>query len=186
MVKAATPTLAKIKNEASETDVRALLYIAICEVCDFFNVGKNMNDTQVAITIDLILESFWYLKLEEIKFCLRRAMRREKLYDRLDGNIILGWIEEYDAERTEAAICASEEDDKTTLNAQPAEDAISFDEWRDDLEARAKTDPEAAEVLAGLVDRDKLLPAVATNERHKHIEFKQRYWQEYAKKIIKP
>ena len=78
MVAAKTPTIARIKNEASETDVRALLYIAICEVCDFFNVGKNMNDTQVALTADLIIEEFWHLRLEEIKYCFRRAMRREK------------------------------------------------------------------------------------------------------------
>ncbi len=148
MVAATTPTLAKIKNEASETDARALLYIAICEVCDFFNVGKNMNDTQVAMTVDLILESFWHLRLEEVKYCFRRAMMREKLFDRLDGNIIIGWLREYDTERTEEAIRISEqEEERERNNILPTPGAMSYQEWLDNLEERALTDQEAAVML---------------------------------------
>lgn len=117
MVAAQTPTLAKIKNSASRTDARALLSIAICELCDFFNVGKNMNDTQIALTADLILEQYWYLHLEEVKYCFRRAMLREKLFDRLDGNIILGWLAAYDTERTAEAMRLSEQEDSENFNA---------------------------------------------------------------------
>ena len=58
-----------------------------------------MNDVQVALTADLIIDRFYYLKLEEIKLCFRNAMASGKIYDRLDGNIILGWLNEYDAQR---------------------------------------------------------------------------------------
>lgn len=149
MVAGQTPTLAKIKNEISLDDARALLSIAVCEVCDFFNVGKNMNDTQVAVTVDLILESFWYLKLEEIKYCFRRAMMREKLFDRLDGNIIIGWLREYDNERTEEAIRISEQHESQELNKPDAQmGSMTFKEYVDNLERRAPTDPEAARTLA--------------------------------------
>lgn len=148
MVAAQTPTLAKIKNEASETDAKALLYIAVCEVCNFFNVGKNMNDTQVAVTVDLILESFWHLKLEEIKYCFRRAMMREKLFDRLDGNIIISWLREYDDERTEEAMRLSEQEESAERhNILPSAGAMSYREWLDELEERALTDQEAATML---------------------------------------
>ena len=60
-----------------------------------------MNDVQVALTADLIIDRFYYLKLEEIKLCFRNAMASGKIYDRLDGNIILGWLNEYDAQRDE-------------------------------------------------------------------------------------
>lgn len=60
-----------------------------------------MNDVQVALTADLIIDRFYYLKLEEIKLCFRNAMVSGKIYDRLDGNIILGWLNEYDAQRDE-------------------------------------------------------------------------------------
>lgn len=117
MVSAKTPTIAQIKNNVSLDDARALLSIAVCELCDFFNVGKNMNDTQIALTVDIMLERYWYLRLEEIKFCFRRAMAREKLFDRLDGNIILGWLAAYDTERTAEAMRLSEQEDSENFNA---------------------------------------------------------------------
>lgn len=80
---------------------QAIISIAISEVVKFFNVGKIMNAAQVAITAELIIDRFYYLKLEEIKYCFHRAMCSSKVYDRLDGNIIIGWLNEYDAERDE-------------------------------------------------------------------------------------
>lgn len=153
MVQAKTPTIADIKNNVSLADARALLSVAVCEVCDFFNVGKNMNDTQIAITVDLILESFWYLRLEEIKYCFRRAMRREKVYDRLDGNIIIGWLNSYADERTEEAMRISEQTSAQMQNAEPAPDAVSFDAYLAGLRERAKSDHNAALLLESVADQ---------------------------------
>lgn len=177
MVSAQTPTLAKIKNSASETDARALLYIAICELCDFFNVGKNMNDTQVALTVDLILESFWHLKLEEIKFCFRRAMSAQQLYDRLDGNIILGWLRDYDAERTEEAMRQSDQEALQRQNAQtPAEGAISWETYVNRLWNLAYyADPEAVEKLSQMMDAAPSRMTLMTAEKKR--DFKQFYNQ---------
>lgn len=149
MVASKTPTIAKIRNEVSEADIRALLTIAVGEVCDFLNVGKNMNDAQIALTVDLIIEQFWYFKLEEIKYCFRRAMMREKLFDRLDGNIIIGWLREYDSERTDVAISISEKEDAEALSRRGISDdgAISLDQYIERLEAEAITDRSASERL---------------------------------------
>ena len=153
MVASQTPTIAKIKNKISEADIRALLTIAVGEVCNFFNVGKNMNDIQVAMTVDLIIDRFWYFKLEEIKYCFRRAMMREKLFDRLDGNIIIGWLSEYDSERTEEAMRLSDQKETQELNEYtPSPDAITFQEYVEQLTEAAKTDEKAADRLAELQD----------------------------------
>lgn len=149
MVAAQTPTLARIKNEVSLDDARALLSIAVCEVCDFFNVGKNMNNTQIALTVDLIIERFWYFKLEEIKYCFRRAMMREKLFDRLDGNIIISWLREYDAERTDEAMRLSDQDEAIRLNQSPDDpNAITLQQHIANLRQCAGTDKKAASQLA--------------------------------------
>ena len=149
MVSSRSPSIGKIKETVSLSEVRALLYIAICEVCDFFNVGKNMNDVQVALTVDLILESCCHLRLEEIKYCFRRAMRNERVYDRLDGNVILGWIKDYEAERTEAAMQCSEEAERKQREAEASEGGISFEQYKEQLKQRAENgDKEAAERLA--------------------------------------
>lgn len=183
MVAAQTPTLAKIKNSASETDARALLYIALCEVCDFFNVGKNMSDTQIALTADLIIESYWYMKLEEIKFCFRRAMRREKLFDRLDGNIILGWLKEYDTERTEEAMRKSDQEAlQIQYQQQPSQGAVSFEQYIDSLWNLAYyADPEAVEKLADLQELTATMPLSPEQQHEKELNFKKYFYQQYLK-----
>lgn len=183
MVQAKTPTIAEIKNNVSLADARALLSVAVCEVCDFFNVGKNMNDTQIAITVDLILESFWYLRLEEIKYCFRRAMRREKVYDRLDGNIIIGWLNSYADERTEEAMRISEQTSAKMQNAAPEPNAVSFDVYLAGLRERAKTDPAAASLLESADNPALLNRAVATDEdkQRKEHEFKMWRLQNYLR-----
>ena len=119
---------------------------------------------QIALTVDLIIERFWYFKLEEIKYCLRRAMMHEKVYDRLDGNIIIGWLTAYDAERTEEAMRASEQEDMQRLNATPAaEGAISLAEYMERLKQRADTDEEAARKL-GVFTEMASQPTIRTKE----------------------
>lgn len=153
MVAAQSPTIAKIKNSISLNDIRALLSIAICEVCDFFNISKNMNNAQIAITVDLIIENFWYLKLEEVKYCFHRAMMRERIYDRLDGNIIIGWLRDYDAERTEEAMRMSDQRASQELNEpKNGPGAVSFKEYMAILKEQAQTDKEAAKRLEDITE----------------------------------
>lgn len=178
MVAAQTPTLAKIKNEVSLADVRALLSIAICEVCDFFNVGKNMNDAQIALTVDLIIEQFWYFKLEEIKYCFRRAMMREKLFDRLDGNIIIGWLREYDTERTEEAMRISEQRETQQENKiMDCPEAVSFEDYVADLRSRAEKDENAAELLKEIENPSPKKLNLLTNEERAQKDHDFKTWR---------
>lgn len=183
MVAASSPTLAKIRNKGSLAQARALLYIAICEVCDFFNVGKNMSDTQVALTVDLILESYWHLHLEEIKYCFRRAMMREKLFDRLDGNIIIGWIQQYDDERTEEAMRQSERLEAQAANEtkEPGEGAVTYDEFVVGLKERAAVDAEAAKLLESIENPPvpKMTLYTKSDLREKELDFKRWFITEY-------
>lgn len=116
MIKSDSPNLATIKNRASRADAQALISLAICEVCEFYNVKQSMSDVQIAMTADLILERFWYLKLEEVKKCFRDAIVNEKVYERLDGSVFLGWLAKYDIERTNIATDISENEDKAQAN----------------------------------------------------------------------
>lgn len=178
MVQAQTPTIAKIRTIASLTEVRALVSIAICEVCDFVNVGKNMNDIQVALTADMIISSYNHLKLEEIKYCFRRAMCTEKLFDRLDGNIILGWLHDYDMERTIVAMqCPEKEDCAHSIK----EDSITWNEYI--LALKTAADGGDNEARKKLEDISQLMPP-DTNEpdakkNDNDEEFKQWLFQSY-------
>ncbi len=140
-----------------------------------------MNDTQIALTADLIIESFWYLKLEEIKYCFRRAMRTAKLFDRLDGNIILGWLRDYNTERTEEAMRLSDQEaSQMQFEYKPSVNAISWETYVSRLWGLAYyADPEAVEKLSDILDLEHKCPELMTaEEKHRDkLEFRQFYYQ---------
>ena len=185
MVKGNNPTVALLKRKTSLTSARALISLAICEVCDFFNVGKNMNDAQVAMTADLIIDTYWYLKLEEIKYCFRRAMRTEKLFDRLDGSIILGWLADYDRERTETAIQLSVAEDIAQLRLPPPKvRTVSLGEYIDEVRLAASNGDSSAQ--AALAEAEKVQAMMKStvctkSQREKDKDFKRWYYTEYKK-----
>lgn len=77
--------------------------LLILEVNDFFNVKGKMTANQIKLTAELILDcdSFYDLTLGNIKACFRQKMMTEKLYDRLDGNIIIGWLRQFKSDMAE-------------------------------------------------------------------------------------
>lgn len=101
-------------EETGDMAARALVLIMLDDVVSFFNVGKTMTESQMAQTADLILSNFGFLKIDDLKFCFTCAkmQRYGKSYDRLDGNIIIGWIDEYFKER-----CAKADDLNHSLHS---------------------------------------------------------------------
>ena len=173
------PTLGELKKNLGTPGIRAILVLAVSEVVFFFNVGKNMDDSQAAFTADLIIEEFSHLTVEEIKHCLRKAMKTAKVFDRLDGNLILGWIREYDCERDEIMIQLNIEEKNRRENAPPAPsaDGISYKEYVAGVRARAeagdKTAKEQLETIEMIDARRKVSP---------DAEFKRWYYTEYIPK----
>ena len=64
-----------------------------------------MGQEQLVQTIQLIIEDFYYFNIEDFKLCFNNAKRGKygKIYDRIDGNVIYGWIEAYANERVQTA-----------------------------------------------------------------------------------
>ena len=106
-----TCSMAVVKKEFGEQHLRALTVHILNDLINFFNVGKTMGAIQVAQTADLIIEEYYYLKPDDFKLCFNRAKKGYygKLYDRIDGQVIIDWLSKYDAERTELARVDSEQ-----------------------------------------------------------------------------
>ena len=106
-----SPCMAVIKTELGETTLKAMLTVLIIETVEFFNVGKTMGESQVAQTVELIIEDFGFMKPDDFKLCFKNAKRglygNGKLYDRIDGQIIFEWLNSYKTERMEASEMAS-------------------------------------------------------------------------------
>lgn len=80
-----------------------ILTVLISEVVLFFNVGKNMNQSQIIQTAKLILtdEEAKGLKPEDFVVLFKNAKqgRYGKIYDRLDGQVVFEWVRAYVGER---------------------------------------------------------------------------------------
>jgi hypothetical protein len=92
------------KQAEGEEKATAVMVIILSDLIDFFNVSNTMNANQVMNTIEIILDNYGYLKIDDFKLCFNQAKRGHfgQVY-RMDGNIILSWIETYINDRMNAA-----------------------------------------------------------------------------------
>jgi hypothetical protein len=97
-------SLGTFKREAGENKARSVMVIILTDLVDFFNVSNTININQIASTTDLILDNYGWLKIDDFKLCFTQAKRG--IYGavyRIDGNIILSWIETYINDRINTA-----------------------------------------------------------------------------------
>lgn len=178
------PTLSQICRENGFANALATLVIAIHELKEWFNVKCNLNPDQEALTAELILDNefFYDLTLGNIKACFRRKMMTEKLYDRLDGNIIIGWLREFKSEIADHCENVREGEHRQTIREEQSGDvgAITHATYIAMLEARANDGDEEA---AGIMAEYRRRSAEPTEEERKtkELEFF-RYKQEYLKR----
>lgn len=64
-----------------------------------------MNDQQIKQTSQLIISEYWFLKPEDFKLCFNQAKKGHygKVFDRIDGMVIMEWLNQYCQQRTEVA-----------------------------------------------------------------------------------
>lgn len=95
----------KLFGQHGDFVIHAFLNVVIADLVSFFNLGKNMNDQQIKQTSQLIISEYWFLKPEDFKLCFNQAKkgRYGKVFDRIDGMVIMEWLNQYCLERTEVA-----------------------------------------------------------------------------------
>lgn len=100
-----TPSIIEIKKAFGQDCIQAYIESWIVNLRLFFNVGRAMTDDQTFETAMLIVDTFPQLNIADINLIFKNAKlgRWGKIYDRLDGNIILEWFERYFDDRCEAA-----------------------------------------------------------------------------------
>jgi hypothetical protein len=76
--------------------------VAMMDACQqYFNLQQPMNAQQLALTAELILEDYYYLRVDELQVCFRMAMKGEfgPLYNRIDGQVFFEWIKKFMSKR---------------------------------------------------------------------------------------
>ena len=167
-------TLSHCKRNLSREQQLMYISLMIAEVNDFFNVKGNMNAKQIKLTAELILDNdnFYDLTLGNIKACLRQKMMNEKIYDRLDGNIIIGWLREFKSEMADN--CENRNLGRDRIKQQQelkdGAGAISHSVYMAMLEARANDgDEDAIRILSEYLKRSRILSA--EKQHQKDLEF---------------
>lgn len=83
------------------------------DMLKFFNLTQGeMNGSQVVQTILMIQEDYWFLTLADFKVFFSKIKKGHygQVYNRMDGQMILGWLSDYAAERANTAATMSEVD----------------------------------------------------------------------------
>lgn len=110
-------SMAVVRWYCGEVFSNAILHKLIYELTNYFNVGKGLNsqgNDQVPVIAELIMEEYHFLTVADIRCCFRMAMKSKfgVVFDRLDGAVILEWLNKYDQLRTAATNKAQEEKQK--------------------------------------------------------------------------
>ena len=140
-------SLAYIKKHEGVESVKRLLTNAIDQLQTYFSLERIMTPYQVEMTTELIEETFYYFSPDDFRKCFRGAMSGKygKIYNRLDGAVIMEWLRAYDIERTEIIVREQME-----RNKQEAKEVMSTESFNtamqkimDDLSAKySRKEPE--------------------------------------------
>lgn len=99
-------TLNVIKSECGDAVLKALMVKWITGFAKFYSVNGTMDAYQIAELINLILEEYPHYTQEDFKLFFKQAKKgyfEEKVFGRVDGEIILRWLSIYDHQRRLAA-----------------------------------------------------------------------------------
>lgn len=92
-----SPALSEIKKHKGQQTALGVLVALMDECQQYFNLQQPMNAQQLMLTAELIMEEYYYLRVDELRICFRMAMKGEfgPVYNRIDGQIFFEWIIKY-------------------------------------------------------------------------------------------
>ncbi|WP_460910622.1 hypothetical protein [Spirosoma areae] len=164
-------TQLSVIRQTDEAVLLKSLIILIGLTNDALNVPR-MNASQMLDAARHILKTFWYFKPEEIAYAFDqgRAGRYGKVYNRLDLEILEGWLLAYDIDERNA-LCERGRSE----NADEAQEStkLSVDAVRDSYQRFAEGEPtlqqkkEAEKRLADQQER---------RERYNYHHFREQYF----------
>lgn len=148
-----SPSISEIGKIFGEAIVNANMVIWFNKFVSFFSTNGTMNDSQIAMTISLIREEYPHYKPDDLKLFFKMAMKGmfEKVYGRIDGEVIMRWLQEYDKIRDKAAQDNSINDSikfkERFTEVFNFEGCIGFKEYKKIKERAKNGDKEAIKLL---------------------------------------
>lgn len=112
-----SPALSEIRKAKGEQAALSVLIALMDECQQYFNLQQPMSPQQLMLTAELIMEEYYYLRVEEFKICFRMAMKGEygPVYNRIDGQVFFEWIRKFFSKR-DAVTTRMVKDQQTSNN----------------------------------------------------------------------
>lgn len=97
--------LSVVKKEHGKQAASAYISIMLADIEQFFNVKNGMTEIQIKMLVDMILKNFYFLKVSDLRLFAEKFKMGlyGKVYDRLDGGVIMDALNKYVGERMDEA-----------------------------------------------------------------------------------
>jgi hypothetical protein len=95
----------RVMSEGAMFELEAFITEQLLDLNEFLNLSEKMSLKQIQMTGKLLVAEFQNLNVADIKMCIQMGMAGKfgKLFNRLDGQIVLEWFRTYQDERLEIA-----------------------------------------------------------------------------------
>jgi len=105
VIKSPFPTLFDLTEKYGGQVTKLWLYDQLADYAQFVNAGKSFSKEQLDQTVDLIIMAYSNMNMTDFKLFFNKCRLGHygKIYDVLDGQILLSWLLEYKSERINSA-----------------------------------------------------------------------------------
>lgn len=147
-----------------------------------FNVGKNLNDVQIALLASEMLRLYWHWRFDEFSLVLREAIAGKygTTYDRIDAATVHAWCVRYEADRnaTQAHLAEHEARAYKQAEQQPVRSELADKPGYAELRAKMEV-LDDAQLCAGGKHYEAL--ATRTEEEELKLGVAREVWNERRK-----
>ena len=173
MIKSDTPNLWEIRTLTNHSTAIAIIVTALIHLSRLVNLDSshNLTQDQIGEIANDVLEEYGYLKPEEVKYLLKRAVRRNEIFGRLDYSVVMRWFADYDAIRTEFCIDLSDQNNANKCDI--TDDSKTYEEYVAQLQKEADKGDENAQAILSEIGNINRIPKLLTKEEkhQKDLEF---------------
>ena len=109
-------SLLKLSTSGNPEHVADEVVLIMLEFQNFYNVKSKLDEFQLYDIAYMIMEEYRHLNLLDIGILFKYAKlgRYGKVYDRIDGGMVLEWVSQYERNRCEMIISNRESEHSQT------------------------------------------------------------------------
>jgi hypothetical protein len=126
------PSLLKLQVNGNPENVADEIVLIMLEFQNFYNVKSKLDEYQLYDIAYMIMEEYRHLNLLDIGILFKYAKlgKYGKVYDRIDGGMVLDWVSQYEKARCEIIISNREsEHSQTKVEGTRTSESLPFSKF---------------------------------------------------------